>query len=260
MTDEGVERMRRTPTKLLVDSRKIIEDMKARLLTAFVTLGEFDVLSIVEARDEEHMQAIDDALSRTGVYVARNLSAVPVNEFLTTVARTPIFMDSWLKGREQARAAFEEGREDNTGPQMPVAASTSTGNRNANINERKTDRVDSPDGMMNVLIGDATNEVKGEVLNLAVGANMSQKLGFCFRVTVDDGVNLGLPGWTVGTRVPLSLVVEGDKDGLSFEGELVRVDLIGTQYYELGILYDGISRPQFLRLQRFYQRVKRSRR
>ncbi len=106
-SDHGIAELRTTPAKLrqlLVDQKRLIESKDGKLLSAFVTLGEFDVVSIVEAQDELHMHEIDDALRGEGYYTASSVGAIPIAEFLETVMRSPHFLSSWMDGREKVRA------------------------------------------------------------------------------------------------------------------------------------------------------------
>ena len=111
-TEQGVNFLRENPQQFLADMNQVIQENEGSLLGAYATLGPFDVISIISAPSESTMQRIDEAVAKQGYYTSETYPALPANEWLQTVAHSPIFLSSWLRGRElaQAEALADAGR------------------------------------------------------------------------------------------------------------------------------------------------------
>ncbi len=99
LTDKGVRRMRQ-------EQVSIIEENGGELTQAFACLGYFDIVSIVEAADEETMNQIEKAVGAQGLYMSQTLPGIPIEEFVGTFegsATMGMFLERWLKGRSGTR-------------------------------------------------------------------------------------------------------------------------------------------------------------
>ena len=93
--------VQRDQAAILTNITQIIEDNGGKLRAAFAALAPFDALSIVECDDEAQLNAIDDAVNKQGLYTVDNYRAIPISDFISTVNTQPIFLEAWLKARDQ---------------------------------------------------------------------------------------------------------------------------------------------------------------
>jgi hypothetical protein len=113
-----------------------VEGVGAKVLNAYVTLGTFDVVSIVDAKDDAQVEAVDRALHVLGYYVAiERASAVPLDEFVSLSETAPVFVTAWLQGRR----ALDVDRSGRLLNEPPKAASPSR-TRTKGVDERKVKR------------------------------------------------------------------------------------------------------------------------
>ena len=103
-TEQGVSFLRDNPEQFLAEMVQVIQENNGTLLNAYAALGPFDVISFIDAPSESVMERIDKAVEKQGYYTSETYHALPAAEWLQTVARSPIFLSSWLRGRELARA------------------------------------------------------------------------------------------------------------------------------------------------------------
>ena len=76
--------------QMLDQAREIIEANGARILHAYVILGEYDVLTVMEAPDEKTAAKIGALIATQGSFRAETLAAIPVEEFIGTLkAKVP---------------------------------------------------------------------------------------------------------------------------------------------------------------------------
>ena len=71
--------------RMLSDAQQLMEENGARILHAYVTLGDYDIISIIEAPDETSAAKISALLAHQGNFRAETLSAVPLQEFLESL-------------------------------------------------------------------------------------------------------------------------------------------------------------------------------
>jgi len=62
-----------------------VEELGARVLHQWATLGEFDFVNIVEAPDTETIARVSVALGARGSAKLRTLPALPIDDFLRTL-------------------------------------------------------------------------------------------------------------------------------------------------------------------------------
>ena len=62
-----------------------VEELGARVLHQWATLGEFDFVNIVEAPDVETIARVSVALGARGSAKLQTLPALPIDEFLRTL-------------------------------------------------------------------------------------------------------------------------------------------------------------------------------
>ena len=84
LTDEGVARAEGFG-EAFVEARKIMDEHGVRLLHSWVTLGEYDLISVIEAPDEKTALQISALIAGTGKERAKTLPAIPLEEFIESL-------------------------------------------------------------------------------------------------------------------------------------------------------------------------------
>ncbi len=74
--------------QMLAEANKIIEANGARILQAYVILGEYDVLTVMEAPDEKTAAKIGALIATQGSFRAETLAAIPVEDFIKSLKGT----------------------------------------------------------------------------------------------------------------------------------------------------------------------------
>jgi uncharacterized protein with GYD domain len=85
LTQQGVQTLKSNPERLLQVNRDM-EELGARVLHQWATLGEFDFVSIVEAPDVATIAKVSVALGSRGSTRIETLPALEIDEFLGTLA------------------------------------------------------------------------------------------------------------------------------------------------------------------------------
>jgi uncharacterized protein with GYD domain len=80
LTEQGARNIRGLD-KMRAAARDIIEKNGGRLVAAYVTLGRYDLIAIVEAPDNKAMARISGLIAAEGNFQAETLPAIPIEEF-----------------------------------------------------------------------------------------------------------------------------------------------------------------------------------
>ena len=75
----------RNMDQMLDEAQQIMQENGAKVLHAYVTLGDYDVISIIEAPDERTAATISALIAHQGNFRTETLSAIPMEEFLESV-------------------------------------------------------------------------------------------------------------------------------------------------------------------------------
>ena len=251
-TERGVDYLRNNPQKFLAEMNRVIQENDGKLLGAFATLGPFDVMSIIEASSENTMQRIDEAVEEQGYYTTETYHAIPAKEYLETVARSPIFLSSWLRGRDvaQAEALASSGR-----PRRPRAASK-TRKRPIGVETRQVSRSrDSLADKASIVFDRVKPLIEAAVANISL-ADGDKKGGLAFRLSFEDAQRVDVTDWQRNMPLKLRLKIEGDRQILDIAAQLVRVDLVDMEQYEVAVCYEGLTRAALTRLEKLLQPPK----
>jgi uncharacterized protein with GYD domain len=84
LTQQGVQTLKSNPERLRQVNRDI-EELGARVLHQWATLGEFDFVNIVEAPDIATIAKVSVALGARGSIRIETLPALEIDEFLSTL-------------------------------------------------------------------------------------------------------------------------------------------------------------------------------
>ena len=84
LTPQGVQTLKANPSRLREVNRDV-EELGAKVLHQWATLGEYDFVNIVEAPDAATIARVSVALGARGSTKIRTLTALTIDEFLTAV-------------------------------------------------------------------------------------------------------------------------------------------------------------------------------
>jgi uncharacterized protein with GYD domain len=84
LTQQGVQTLKSNPERLR-EVNKDVEELGARVLHQWATLGEFDFVNVVEAPDTATIAKVSVSLGARGSIRIETLPALEIEEFLTTL-------------------------------------------------------------------------------------------------------------------------------------------------------------------------------
>lgn len=79
LTPEGVRTLKNNPGRV-AEVNKEVEQIGAKVLQQYATLGQYDFVTIVEAPDEQTMAKVSIELGSRGTMTSQTLSAMPAGE------------------------------------------------------------------------------------------------------------------------------------------------------------------------------------
>jgi hypothetical protein len=139
---------------VLAQTSAAIQSADAKLVAGFATLGAYDVMSILEARDDEHVAAVDARLAELGYYVVIEKSGiVDLKEFVQLSRTSPVFVQAWLQGRRERLPPTLQASARAAVAQLPAAKAASPARRRSDgADERKGKRAPA-EGVITVGLG-----------------------------------------------------------------------------------------------------------
>lgn len=84
VTPEGIKTIRDNPRRIKEVNREI-EARGAKVLAQYATLGRYDFVNIVEARDNETIARVSVHLGSRGTVQIETLAAVPIDDFVRSL-------------------------------------------------------------------------------------------------------------------------------------------------------------------------------
>jgi uncharacterized protein with GYD domain len=84
LTAQGVQTLKSNPDRLREVNRDV-EELGAKVLHQWATLGEFDFVNIVKAPDEKVIAKVSVALGARGSAKLRTMPALEIEDFLRTL-------------------------------------------------------------------------------------------------------------------------------------------------------------------------------
>jgi len=85
LSQQGVTTLKSNPDRLKEVNRDV-EELGARVLHQWATLGDFDFVSVVEAPDTATMARVSVALGARGSTKIQTLPALTIDEFIGTLS------------------------------------------------------------------------------------------------------------------------------------------------------------------------------
>jgi uncharacterized protein with GYD domain len=84
LTSQGVQTLKANPDRLR-EVNKDIEELGAKVVHQWATLGEYDFVNVVEAPDSATIARVSVNLGARGSTKIRTLTALTIEEFLTAL-------------------------------------------------------------------------------------------------------------------------------------------------------------------------------
>ena len=84
LTPEGVQTVKNNPQRIK-EVNKEIEQIGAKVIAQWATLGQFDFVNVVEAPDEKTMSKVSLELGSRGTARYQSLAAIPIDEFIAAI-------------------------------------------------------------------------------------------------------------------------------------------------------------------------------
>lgn len=250
-TETGIKAIRQSPGRVFQEMDDLVRSHDCKITNAWVTLGDMDLVTVIDAPDEERLKVMEESLATKGIYTATTMPAIPIDEFLKMAATSGnfgMFLEAWMG---QRRAALTSAVVPETGPK----ARTKKRARQTGIDERKTLRVALPSAAGGVVAFiDLAPPVKARITSIGCSG---ERGALSTRLSLADGARLKVADWAVGHEVALALELPDDPAKLPAKGKIVRVDDIGGKEFEVGLSYAGVGAAQAARLDRFFRKYVR---
>jgi uncharacterized protein with GYD domain len=84
LTAEGVRTLKNNPGRVAEVNREV-EQIGAKVVAQYATLGQYDFVTVVEAPDEKTMAKVSVELGSRGTMSSQTLAAIPAEEFASAL-------------------------------------------------------------------------------------------------------------------------------------------------------------------------------
>ena len=84
LTADGVRTLKNNPGRVSEVNAEV-EQIGAKVLAQYETLGQYDFITIVEAPDEKTMAKVSVELGSRGTMTSQTLSAIPAEDFAGSI-------------------------------------------------------------------------------------------------------------------------------------------------------------------------------
>ena len=84
LTPEGVSTIKNNPARIREVNREV-EQLGAKVISQWATLGRFDFINVLEAPDEETIARVSLQLGSRGTGRYETLTAIPVDDFIASL-------------------------------------------------------------------------------------------------------------------------------------------------------------------------------
>lgn len=164
-TNVGLDAVAANTSEVAARTVSAFEGLGAKVVSAYVTLGSYDVVSVIDARDDAHVAKVDQALHELGYYVAvERASAVPLDDFVALSRTAPVAVQAWVQGR-RALDIDRSGRL----PGAPAKAASPEKQRKKGVEERQLRRSATGASMLAWIAGDGPLTVRDVSVNAGDG-------------------------------------------------------------------------------------------
>jgi uncharacterized protein with GYD domain len=84
LTPDGVNTIKTHPSRIKEVNHEV-EQLGAKVLAQWATLGEYDFINVIEAPDEKVMARVSLELGSRGTSRYDTMAAIPIDEFIASV-------------------------------------------------------------------------------------------------------------------------------------------------------------------------------
>ena len=84
LTSDGVQTVKNNPQRIK-EVNKEVEQIGAKVVAQWATLGRFDFINVVEAPNEKVMSKVSLELGSRGTAHYESLPAIPIDEFMESI-------------------------------------------------------------------------------------------------------------------------------------------------------------------------------
>ena len=84
LTAEGVRTLKNNPSRV-AEVNKEVEQIGARVVAQYATLGQYDFITVIEAPDEKTMAKVSVELGSRGTMTSQTLPAIPADELAAAI-------------------------------------------------------------------------------------------------------------------------------------------------------------------------------
>ena len=88
VTAAGIKTIRDNPQRIKEVNREV-EQLGARVLAQYATLGRYDFINIVEAKDADTVARLSVNLGARGTVHIETLAAIPIEDFMKSIRPAP---------------------------------------------------------------------------------------------------------------------------------------------------------------------------
>jgi len=84
LTAEGVRTLKNNPSRV-AEVNKEVEQIGARVVTQYATLGQYDFVTVIEAPDDRTMAKVSVELGSRGTMTSQTLTAIPAEDLASSL-------------------------------------------------------------------------------------------------------------------------------------------------------------------------------
>ncbi|HEY7255234.1 MAG TPA: GYD domain-containing protein [Solirubrobacterales bacterium] len=84
LTADGIRTLKNNPGRV-AEVNKEVEQIGAKVLAQYATLGQYDFITVVEAPDESTMAKVSVELGSRGTMTSQTLAAMPAEELASSL-------------------------------------------------------------------------------------------------------------------------------------------------------------------------------
>jgi len=84
LTSEGVKTLKNNPGRV-AEVNKEVEQIGAKVISQYATLGQYDFVTVVEAPDEKTMAKVSVELGSRGTMTSQTLAALPAEDLASSL-------------------------------------------------------------------------------------------------------------------------------------------------------------------------------
>lgn len=241
-TDAGLDACGRNTAEVFTRTIGVLDASGAKMVGAYVTLGLYDLVSLLEADDDAHIARIDEALAQLGYYITvEQAGAVVLGDFIALSKSAPVFVTAWL----QSRKAMALTRSDLGGGQGPARSSSAKRLRDPTIDERRVRR-DSGVGAFEAWIGgEGPLPVKNYTLNQA-----DWSMTMTLTLPAESQVGVSLDGVDRNGAIKGAVLgLVADRSRIALDASLIRKDVGADGTHDV-VVKAALPRASFERVAR----------